>query len=402
MEHPPTTTRFGRVDYRDDHRIFGIKDADRLHHMHIIGKTGTGKSTLLETMIHEDIARGKGVAVIDPHGDVVERISRSIPQHRIDDLRYFNVPDSNQPYGYNPLARVHPSQAALAASGVLDVFKKVWSSHWGVRMEHLMRNVLLALFEQPHDMIMPDILRLLMDDQFRVEVLVHVKNSEVRRFWEQEYLNYSPRQRIEVCMPIQTRVGAFLADPRLRKILTNPQEPLSLRRIMDEGQILLVNLSKGRLGEDTAALLGALLITRLGLAAFSRANVSESERRPFYVYVDEFQHFTTQSVVSMASELRKYRIGLTLAHQYLDQLDSDIRGAVLGNAGTLVAFRLGGKDAPYIAKEFQPHVETLDLINLPNYHMYLKLMIDGTPSKPFSAATLAPGDLHQEFVLDNE
>ena len=393
MSHHPAITRFARVDYRNDQRIFGIKDSDRCSHIHIIGQTGTGKSTLLETMIREDIHRGKGVAVIDPHGELVEQITSCIPSHRTHDLVYFNVPDNEQPYGYNPLQRVHPSQVALAASGVLDVFKKLWGSYWGVRMEHLLRNILLALFEQPVDCTMPDILRMLMDEQFRADIVANVTNPEVKRFWEDEYPNYPSRQRIEGRIPIQTRVGAFLADPKLQTILTSPKQPLSLRKIMDDGKVLLVNLSKGRLGEDTSGLLGALLITRLTLAAFSRANIARESRRSFYVFVDEFQNFTTQSVANIASELRKYGVGLTLAHQYLDQLDDTIKRAVLGNTGTRIAFRLGGQDATHFAKEFHPLVSSSDLCNLPNYHFYLKLMIDGQPSRPFSAKTLLPHEI---------
>lgn len=360
-------------------------------HMYVIGKTGTGKSTLLETMIIQDIAYGRGLALVDPHGDLVSRIASSVPECRRPDIVYLDVPDRTQPYGYNPLRHVPAHLRALAASGFLEVLKTTWPQFWGSRMEHILRNALLALLEVP-DTTLPDLLRLLSDRSYRHSLLPQIENTQVREFWQREYEGYNPRYRSEAIAPIQNKVGAFLADPLLRRILTNPEKALRLRTLMDESRILLVNLSRGQLGSDTAALLGGLLVTSIGLAAFSRANSTEEFRRPFFLYLDEFQNFTTLSMATMASELRKYGVGMVLAHQYLDQLEIDVRHAVIGNAGTLISFRLGAHDAEFITKEFAPKFTPLDLINLANYDIYLKLMIDGMPSQPFSATTIRSQD----------
>jgi hypothetical protein len=375
-------TYFARANFRNWNTPFGITRSDRLSHMYVIGKTGTGKSTLLETLIRQDIASGEGAAVLDPHGDLVARIARSVPEHRKDDVIYFNVPDPSQPYGYNPLKRVVADKRPLAASGLLEVFKKMWADAWGPRMEHILRNALLALMDYPQATL-PDVLRLLRDSGFRKSVAQAVSNPQVREFWLKEFENYPPRLRAEASVPLQNKVGAFLSSPILHRIVTEPEKTIHIRKMMDEGKILLVNLAKGQIGEDSSGLLGGLLITTIGLAAFSRAEIPEEKRRDFYVYVDEFQNFTTLSVANMIAELRKYRVGLVLANQYLHQLDPDIRHAVLGNAGTLISFRLGGKDAPYIAQELAPKFKDIDLMTLPNHHIYLKLMIDGTPSQPF-------------------
>lgn len=380
-------TFIGRTTARNRRQVFGIRDADRLAHMYIIGKTGTGKSTLIEGMVRQDIAGGKGLALVDPHGDVVERVAASVPARRRRDLVYLNAPDPAQPYGYNPLRRVRADKIPLAASGLLEVLKKMWGDAWGVRMEHILRNALYALLER-RDATLPAILRLLNDKRFRMEVTRSIRNPQVQAFWESEFPGYSRLMRSDGIAPVQNKVGAFLADPTLRRILTEPKQPIRFRKVMDEGGILLVNLSKGQLGEDSAALLGGLIVTTIGLAAFTRADLAPDLRRPFHLYVDEFQSFTTLSLVNMASELRKYGIGLVLAHQYLHQLEPEIRHAVLGNAGTIASFRTGPEDAPLLARQFYPRVESRDLLSLPNYQMYLRLMIDGTPSLPFSAESL--------------
>lgn len=386
-------TYFGKPTSRVKRGVpFGIKEVDRLSHLYAIGKTGTGKTTLLETLIRQDIANGNGFALIDPHGDLVERVAAVIPEHRRNDTLYFNVPDPAQPYGYNPLKFVRKERQALAAGGVLEVFKKMWPEAWGVRMEHVLRNALFALLEQ-REATFPDVLRLLTDKGFRKSVAQSLSNPQVQSFWLKEYEDYSFRFRADSIAPIQNKVGAFLADPTLYRVLVAPKRMLHLRRIMDRGQILLVNLAKGKLGEDSSTLLGGLLVTTLGLAAFSRSDIPEEERRPFYLYVDEFQTFTTLAVANMISELRKYRVGLVLAHQHLHQLEADVRYAVLGNAGTVISFRVGPYDAALLASEFEPRFEGVDLLNLPNHHIYLKLMIDGEPSPAFSAVTLRPDDL---------
>ncbi len=384
-------THFARVDFRNDHRSFGIKDEDRFSHIYIIGKTGTGKSTLMETMALQDLERGNGFALIDPHGDLVERIAARIPKSRQSDVIYLNAADPSQPYGYNPLRHVREDRIALAASGMMEVFKKMWPEAWGVRMEHILRNVLMALLEQPNATL-HDVLRIFTDQKFRKEVAKSLKNETVKKFLEKEFERFSFGYRADGTAPIQNKVGAFLADPLLNRILTAPPIDIHIRQIMDEGKVLLVNLAKGRIGEDSSSLLGGLLVTTIGLAAYTRADMSAEKRRNFFVYVDEFQNFTTLAVANMLAELRKYRVGFTVAHQYLNQLEPDIRHAVLGNAATVISFRVGAEDAPYLVREFVEEFEQIDLMQLPNYRIYLKLMIDGMPSKPFSAATLNPGD----------
>jgi hypothetical protein len=379
--------KFARVLFRNDRSVFGIKNEDRFTHIYIIGKTGTGKSTLIETMARQDLAAGRGFALIDPHGDLVERVWRSTNAATRERVIYFNVPDPTQPYGYNPLRQVRRDRIPLAASGLMEALKKVWSEAWGVRMEHILRNALMALLERPGSTL-PDILRLFSERSFRREVAAGLQNEPVKRFWEKEFERYSFGYRSDGVAPIQNKVGAFLADPLLHRILTAPAADLRFRKLMDDGQVLLVNLAKGRIGDDSSTLLGALLVTTLGLAGFTRADQPEADRQDFFVYIDEFQNFTTLALVNMLSELRKYRVGFTIAHQFLHQLEPEIRHAVLGNAGTLISFRLGAEDAPYIAREFEGTFSTLDLIRLENHHIYLKLLIDGMPSRPFSAVTI--------------
>lgn len=381
-------TRFARVDFRNDDRVFGIKDEDRFLHVYIIGKTGTGKSTLIETMALQDVERGNGFALIDPHGDLVARVAARISASHRDRVIYLDATDPNQPFGYNPLRHVSEDRIALATSGMMDVFKKMWPDAWGVRMEHILRNVLMALLEQP-DATLHDVLRVFSDNAFRKRIADSLRNDTVRTFLLKEFERFTFGYRADGTAPIQNKVGAFLADPLLNRILTAPKIDLHIRQIMDQGQVLLVNLAKGHIGEDSSSLLGGLLVTTIGLAAFSRADTPQSERKDFFVYIDEFQSFTTVALANMLSELRKYRVGFTVAHQYLNQLDPKVRHAVLGNAGSIISFRVGVEDAPYLVREFQEKFEEIDLLRLPNYHIYLKLMIDGTPSIPFSAVTLA-------------
>jgi type IV secretory pathway TraG/TraD family ATPase VirD4 len=379
----------GRVDFRNDRRMFGILSEDRFSHLYVIGKTGTGKSTLLENMAVQDLEHGNGFALIDPHGELADRIAARIPKSRQSDVVYLDASDPSQPYGYNPLRHVREDRIALAASGFLEVFKKMWPDAWGVRMEHILRNILMALLERQGS-TMHDIVRVITDQKFRTELTRSVRNESVKRFFEKEYGGFSFGYRSDGTAPIQNKVGAFLTDPGLNRIVTGSKQELRVRQIMDEGKVLLVNLAKGRIGEDSSSLLGGLLVTTIGLAAFSRADVSPEQRRDFFVYVDEFQSFTTLAVVNMLSEMRKYRVGFSIAHQYLNQLEPDIRHAVLGNVGTIISFRIGAEDSPYMVREFADYVEEIDLLQLPNHRVYLKLMIAGAPSMPFSAITLSP------------
>lgn len=384
----PDITALGKIDYRNEQRLFGIKREDRLAHVYVIGKTGTGKSTLLERMALQDLACGNGLALIDPHGDLAERVAACVPHWRQDDLIYLNAADPKQPWGYNPLRHVPPQYIALAASGLMEVLKKMWPDAWGVRMEHILRNALMALFEQPAA-TMHDLLRILSDKKFRMEIARSLRNEAVRHFLESEFDKFSFGYRADGVAPIQNKVGAFLADPLLNRMLTAPERELRLRQAMDDGKVLIVNLAKGRMGEDSSSLLGGLLVTTIGLAAYTRADTPVTNRRDFFVYIDEFQSFTTLALANMLSELRKYRVGFTVAHQFLHQLEPAIQHAVLGNVGTIISFRIGAEDASYLAREFQSRFQETDLVQLPNFHIYLKLMIDGTPSLPFSAKTLS-------------
>ncbi|MGH9459932.1 MAG: type IV secretory system conjugative DNA transfer family protein [Vicinamibacteria bacterium] len=383
---------FGRTNFRTDRRVFGIKQADRRAHMYTIGKTGTGKSTLLETLIQQDIQAGRGVALLDPHGDLAEKVQAAIPEERRKDLIDFYVPDMVRPLGFNPLANVPSEKRPLVAAGLLEVFRKIWADSWGPRLEHILRNCLLTLLDQP-EASLADILRLLDNPTFRSYALGRVRNGQVRDFWLREYANYPSRFQMEAIAPIQNKVGAFITDPRLQKILTQPRSSFDLRRVMDDGKILIVNLSKGLVGEDASTLLGALLVAMIGFAGQSRAELPLEDRRDFHVYLDEFHTFTTEGLAGMLAELRKYRVNLILAHQYLTQLDLSVRDAILGNVGTIITFRLGLPDAEILAKEFAPEFSEHDLMTLPNHHMYLKLMIDGVVSKPFSATTLRAFEL---------
>ena len=382
-------TIFARTNFRNELKSFGIRQPDRRAHMYLIGKTGTGKSTLLETLMVDDLRSGRGFALLDPHGDLVKRLKDRIPANRHDDVIDFDLTNNDQPYGFNPLASVPVDKRPLACSGLIQVFKHLWSDSWGPRLEYILRNSLHTLLDYPGANL-SDILKLLSDRSFRQKVIPHIQSEQVRDFWTKEFDHYPDRFRVEAISPIQNKVGSFLAHPLLRKVLTIPEKPLNLRKAMDEGKILLVNLSKGSIGEDTSNLLGSLLISRFDLAALSRANKPEAERRDFTLYLDEFHNFTTQSLIFMLSELRKYRLSLVLAHQYLTQLDPNIRDAILGNVGTLIVFRIGATDAEFLEPEFFPEFRTSDFTNLPNYHIYLKLMIDGKISPPFSALTLQP------------
>lgn len=391
---PPSHDARGlaRLHHRNDRRAFKLRLADRLHHVYAIGKTGTGKTTLLRTLAHGDLRHGAGFALLDPHGDFAASIYEEARRLGREDVLYLDLADPACAFAYNPLAFVTPELRPLVASGLMDVFRMMWADAWGPRMEHVLRNALFALLDRPGSSL-PDILRLLTDKSFRLRAIRTIKTAQVRAFWKTEFPKYTWRYQADAVAPIQNKVGALLADPRLYRFLTRTDGQLRLRSIMDEGRVLIVNLAKGRMGSDSAALLGGVLVTALSLAAFSRADTPEAARRPFFIYADEFQSFTTLAVAEMLAELRKYAAGMVMANQYLAQLSTDIRHAVLGNAGTLIAFRVGAEDAAYLAREFAPKIAPLDLIRLPNRHIYVKLMIDGAPSKPFSATTLSPAEL---------
>lgn len=382
-------TFLGRTNFRNEARLFGMRRSDRRAHMYVIGKTGTGKSTLLETMIRQDLAAGEGLALLDPHGDLVEQVVNIVPPHRAGDLIYFDVPSPACELSFNPLRGVPPAKRNLAGSALVEVFKKLWADSWGPRLEHILRNAVLALLDQP-EATLADVLRILIDDDYRRDAMINVRNGPVRTFWLKEYAKYTARFRVEAIAPIQNKVGAFITNPALNRILTSGRSEIDLRATIDNRKVLLVNLAKGRIGEDSAALLGSMLASSLGWAAFGRVDIPEESRPDFYLYLDEFQSFTTLSLANMLSELRKYRVSMILAHQYLAQLDPQIQSAILGNVGTLASFRVGFSDAEVLADELYPKFSAADLVALPNFHIYLKVMVNGAPSPPFSAVTLSP------------
>ena len=402
MERPNPITYLAHTNARQPYRTFGIKAADRLSHVYIIGKTGSGKTTLVENMALQDIRRGEGLTLLDYHGDLADRLAAYIPEHRHGDVIYFDA-TSETPYGYNPLQCVSPERRAFTASGVLDVLHMQWGERaWGQRMEHVLRNALLALLEQPEEMTLSEVLRLLRDESFRKSAAANVSHEPVRNFWLYEFPKYSSRYQADAIAPIQSKISAFLADPRLHTILTSSKQLISFRDIMDAGRVLIINLSVGKLGTDSARLLGGLIVTSIALAGMSRADTPEQERRPHYLYADEFQYMTTASLVSTFPELRKFGIAVTASHQFIHQIDDDLRYAILGNVGTIISFRLGAHDAPFVALEFEPTFRAEDFMSLPNYDIFIKLMIDGTPSKPFSATTLPPQRHEPRLVKETD
>jgi DNA helicase HerA-like ATPase len=377
------------TDFRDSQHVFGIKAPDRLSHMYVLGKTGTGKTTLLKNMIISDIENGNGLAVIDPHGDLSQALLDFIPEERIKNTIYLNPADQDFPFGFNPLENVDPQNRHLIASNLISVLKKIWSEFWGPRMEYILRNALLTLLEYPGSTLI-DLQQLLSDKDFRNKVLQKVETVQLKDFWQKEFDKYSAWLKSDAVSPIQNKVGQFLTAPILRNIFAQERSVINIREIIDEGKILIVNLSKGKIGEDMCALVGSLFTTSFELAALSRSDIPEEKRKPYYLYIDEVQSFITESFANMLSESRKYHLGLILAHQYLEQLDESIRHSLFGNTGTLISFRLGQEDAEILEKEFHPVFNQEDILNLPNHHIYLKLMIDGTASQPFSAKTLPP------------
>lgn len=381
---------FGVTNHRQKFVRFGIRQPDRLMHMHIVGMTGVGKSTLIETLAVGDLDAGRGFALIDPHGDLAESMHDHAKRSGRPSV-YVDAALPNQPYGFNPLKRVREDKIPLAVNGLLDAMKNLWREAWGVRMEHVLRNSLYALIERDGS-VLPDILRLYADKAFRRGVVAGIRNPIVRAYWIDEFEKYGDRQRAEVIAPVQNKLGGLLTDPRLYRAMVTPETSISFRSLMDDGGALIVNLAKGRMGADSSDILGSMMVATLGIAALSRAETPPNARRPFFIYVDEFQSFTTLAFASMMPELRKVGVGLILAQQHYGQLDPEVLSATLGNAGTKIAFRVGAEDAPQIARELQPVIDVLDLISLPNHCFYAKLQVDGAPPKPFSGLTIRPQD----------
>lgn len=392
-------TTFAETDYRNQSVRFGIKTDDRRRHMYVIGKTGMGKSTLLENMIIQDIQAGRGVCVVDPHGELVEKVINFIPSSRVNDVVYFNPADLDFPIAFNVLEKVGIEQRHLVVSGLIGVFKKIWADSWGPRLEYVLHHAISALLEYPGSTLL-GIMRMLTDKAFRSRVVEKISDPVVRSFWIDEYSKYPDRFQAEAIAPIQNKVGRFLSSSLIRNMVGQVQSSFSMREIMDNKKILLLNLAKGRVGEDNSALLGAMLITKIQLAAMSRIDIPEEERNDFYLYVDEFQNFATESFSNILSEARKYRLNLIIAHQYIEQIEEDIAAAVFGNVGTIVSFRVGATDAEFLEKEFFPVFTQENLVNLPKFQVYLKLMIDGVASEAFSARTLAPVKLDTTVPRD--
>ena len=385
-------TYFAETDYRNNNVKFGIKAKDRAKHMYVIGKTGMGKSTLLENMAVQDIQHGNGFAFIDPHGKSADLLLDYIPEERIKDVLYFAPFDLEYPVSFNVMEDVGSDRRHLVASGLMSAFKKIWQDAWSARMEYILNNTLLALLEYPDSTIL-GVNRMLADKTYRKRVVANISDVSVKSFWEDEFEKYSERFMTEAGAAIQNKVGQFISNPLIRNIIGQPRSTFDIRKIMDEKKILIIDLSKGRVGEDNANLIGSMLITKIYLAAMSRADVDQIEmaRLPnFYLYVDEFQSFANESFADILSEARKYKLNLTIAHQYIEQMSDEVRAAVFGNVGSMITFRVGSYDATIFEKEFAPEFTAEDLVNLGFIQIYLKLMIDGVASRPFSARTLGP------------
>jgi CxxC-x17-CxxC domain-containing protein len=382
-------TLFAETNFRNSYKKFGIKKDDRRRHMYFIGKTGMGKSTVLENMIVSDFRAGNGVAVVDPHGDLAEKVINYIPDNRIKDVVNIDPSDINYPIAFNVVEQVEPHLRHLVASGLVGVFKKLWADSWGPRLEYILRNAVLAILDYP-DSTLLGVVRMLSDKKYRKSVVANIQDPVVKSFWQKEFGSYADKFATEAVSPIQNKVGQFLSSSLMRNIVGQVNSSIDLRKIMDEGKIMIMNLSKGRIGEDNSALLGAMMITKIQLAAMSRVDIPEEDRKDFYLYIDEFQNFSTESFANILSEARKYRLNLIMAHQYIEQLEDTVKAAVFGNVGTLVTFRAGATDAEELVKEFTPTFVEEDIVNLPKYEMYLKLMIDGITSTPFSARGLKP------------
>ncbi|MBP6854847.1 MAG: type IV secretion system DNA-binding domain-containing protein [Candidatus Pacebacteria bacterium] len=385
-------TYFGETDYRNKRTRFGIKATDRARHMYVIGKTGMGKSTLLENMAIQDIQNGEGMAFIDPHGGTAEKLLDYVPESRLKDVVYFAPFDIDYPISFNVMEDIGADKRHLVASGLMSSFKKIWVDAWSARMEYILNNILLALLEYPESTLL-GVNRMLADKDFRKKVVENISDPSVKSFWVDEFAKYGDRYMQEAGAAIQNKIGQFTANPIIRNIIGQPHSSFDIRKLMDEKKILIMNLSKGRVGEQNAALLGGMLITKIYLAAMSRADASPDALKKlphFYFYVDEFQSFASDSFADILSEARKYKLSLTIAHQYIEQMSDEVRAAVFGNVGTMVIFRVGATDAEVFEKEFSPVFTAEDIVNLGFIQIYLRLMINGIGSKPFSALSMPP------------
>ncbi|MSU74689.1 hypothetical protein EXS57_02840 [Candidatus Kaiserbacteria bacterium] len=392
MENPERVTYFAATDARGKYIPFGIKSKDRDRHMYVIGKTGMGKSTLLENMAIQDIRNGEGLAFIDPHGGTVERLLEYIPEDRIKDVVYFAPFDLEHPIAFNVMEDVGYDKRHLVVSGLMATFKKIWEDAWSARMEYILTNTLLALLEYPGATLL-GVNRMYTDKEYRQKVVDNVKDPVVKDFWTKEFANYGDRYTQEATPAIQNKVGQFTGNPLIRNIIGQSKSSFDIRTMMDEKKILIINLSKGLVGETNMRLLGSMLTTRLFLGAMSRASLPARELSklpPFYFYVDEFQNFANETFAEILSEARKYKLNLVIAHQYIEQMEEEVRDAVFGNVGTTVVFRVGPFDAEVLETIFMPKFTKEDVVGLDKRQVYLTLMIDGVGSAPFSAVTIPP------------
>lgn len=386
LENATDLNFFGHVEFKNQDRIFGIKREDRRRHMYAIGKSGTGKSTLLANMIIHDLKHGEGLAVVDPHGDLIETVLNYIPKSRLNDVIVVDPADPNAVVKLNVFEAGSMVHRELIASGIVAIFQKMYANSWGPRLEYILRNTLLTLLEEHAKL--GDVLQMLTDAKYRARVIDRLQDPVLKNFWEAEFNMMQERQRIEAISPILNKVGQFVTSPLIRNVVNTDKSSFDIEQVMNEGKILLINVSQGKLGEDNAALLGAMFITKIQLAAMNRVYMEEEKRRDFYLYIDEFQNFATTSFIKILSEARKYRLNLILANQYMDQIPDDVKAAIFGNAGTMVSFILGAKDADWMVKEFGNHYTADDLVSLGRYQIVNKLMIDGRTSDPFPAQTL--------------
>lgn len=382
------TSAFGLTNFRGINHQFGMLRSDRSRHVYIIGQTGAGKSGTLELFALSDIFHNHGYAIIDPHGDFAVNNMRFIPGSRMDDVVYFNPADTAYPLGFNPLEVTNPNQKTNISSEVIGVLKRMFGESWGPRLEYILRYTILALLDRP-ETTMLDITRMLTDKKFRKETLGYCKDTVVLQFWNVEFASWNDKFVAEAIAPVLNKVGAFTANPVIRNIIGQPKSTFNIRQIMDEGKILIVNLSKGLIGEDNAAILGSFLVTKIQLAAMSRSDIPNiADRRPFYLYVDEFQNFATDSFATILSEARKYGLNLTVANQYIGQMTETVRDAVFGNVGTMISFRVSADDSPILAKQFEPQFESQDLLQMHNRHFIINMVIGGEKAPAFSATTL--------------
>ncbi len=378
---------FARTEYKNKLTVFGVKNHDRRRHFYVIGKSGTGKSTFIANMAISDMRNRQGFCVIDPHGDLCEHIMRYVPSYRVNDFIYMDPSDTTRSFAINPFEVTDENQRELVASGIVAIFKKLYGTSWGPRLEYILRNSVVSVMEMPNATLLM-VPQILTNAAFRAKVVERLQDPIMKNYWINEFDKMTDRLRAEAISPITNKVGQFVASKRIRNIIGHPKSTIDFEKIMNEGKILILNLSQGYLGEDNAALLGAMIITKIQLAAMNRVAIPEEERRDFYLYVDEFQNFATTSFIKILSEARKFRLNLILANQYMAQIPEDVRAAIFGNAGTLMSFLIGAFDANYMAKEFSERFKEEDLLALGNYQAILKLCIDGVTQSPFLCYTL--------------